>query len=199
LYANNSRLPNNLINSTLLCYKKFKEQNLNEEMNKKSFRKKNKDAILAVCFYYVAKSCNNLHITSDYVCKIFDINNKIFSKYCKIYNEFMNNNCDNKIFEISNLVERYTVELNLCFVSQKLCKNIVDSCIELNILINTCPQGIIAGAIHFINMEMNLKIEKKEISEACSIGENTITRIYKKINLNKNKIFTLVKKNKEKI
>jgi len=48
-------------------------------------------------------------------------------------------------------------------------------------------------------MEMNLKIEKKEISEACSIGENTITRIYKKINLNKNKIFTLVKKNKEKI
>lgn len=189
-----NNLPENLVNSTLLCYKKFKELNLKDEMTKtKSFRKKNKDGVIAVCFYYVAKSSNNLKITSDYICKIFDINTKIFSKYCKIYNEFMKNNCDNDVIDNYDLAERYTVELNLSFNIQKLCKKIISVINDINLLPSVCPQAIIGSVIHFINIQMNLGLDKKAISFICNIGQNTIIKVYKIIDENKDGIFDLIK------
>lgn len=193
-----NNLPENLVNSTLLCYKEFKELNLKDETTKKkSFRKKNKDGILAVCFYYVAKSSNNLNITSDYICKVFDINTKIFSKYCKIYNELMKNNCDNEVVDSYKLVERYAVELKLPFNIQKLCKKIISAINDINLLANVCPQAIIASVIYFINTQMSLGINKKSISFICNIGQNTITKVYKIIEENKDTLFNIIKeKNK---
>jgi len=188
-----NNIPNNYINSTLLAYKKFKDNNIDSCNNKKSFRKKNKDAVIAVCFYYVAKS-SSINISSEQVCKIFELDNKTFSKYCKIYNESISNVCDNDIFSAVELADRYIINLELSFNIQKLCKKIISACVDLELFYNTCPQGIIAGVIYFINLEMNLSRTKKEISKVCDIGENTILRIYKVICENKIEIFNKVKK-----
>lgn len=189
------RLPKCITTQTLTLYKKFTDKSSNDQEIVNLYRGKNKDGILAVCFYYSSKS-SNLNLSSSYICDIFNINKKIFSKCCKIYNEFINNKCDNKIDNIIDLSDRYTIKLNLSFHLQKLCKNIIDTSIKLNLLTGISPQGVISGVIYFINKEMLLNLEKNNISSICDISENTMIKIYKIILSNKNKIFNFIKQEK---
>lgn len=190
-----NNIPLYLSSTSLLLYKKF--NNIHSSNDNHLFRKGNKDGVLAVCFYYAAKM-NNLNITSTYICKIFKIDKKIFSKCCKIYNEFMNNKCDNKIFDVVDLIDRYTISLNLSFHIQKLCKNIIKVCTQqLTLLLNMSPQGIISGIIYFVSCEMNLNIKKNNIYSICDISENTMLKTYKVVKNNKNIIFNLIKNGKK--
>lgn len=183
--------PSFLTKSTLLLYKKFsnKEDLVKENVN--SYRGNNKNAVVAVCFYYATKY-HNLTINSELICNIFSIKNQKFSKYCKIYNEYVQY-YDNSIYSVSDLCERYANTLNLAFNIQKLCKNIIKSCDLLDIVNYMSPQSIISGVIYFINCEMAIGLSKNVISSTCNVSINTITKTYKKISINKQKIFNKIK------
>lgn len=184
-------LPSILTRSTLTLYKKFsnKEDVLKENIN--AYRGNNKNAVVAVCFYYAAKYYN-LNMTAAFIGDLFDIKKQKFSKYCKLYNECMQN-CDNSIHNVSNLCERYTIKLNLAFNIQKLCKKIVKACEMLNLMVEMSPQSVISGIIYFVNCEMATGLTKKDILIACDISENTMMKTYKNLFSNKQQIFNIVK------
>lgn len=180
-----------LTRTTLLLYKKFinKEDKIKENIN--SYRGNNKNAVLAVCFYYSAKYYN-LNINSTIICTLFDIKKQKFSKYCKLYNESVQY-CDNSIHNITDLYERYANKLDLAFNVQKLCKNIIKSCEMLNIINDMSPQSVISGVIYFVNCEMMLGMSKNDIISTCDISGNTIMKTYKKLVTNKQQIFNNIK------
>lgn len=189
------RLPKCITTETLTLYKKFTNTSSKNKELMNLYRGKNKNGLLAVCFYYSSKY-SNLHLSSSYISDIFDIDKKVFSKCCKIYNEIINNKCDNKIYDITDLVDRYTIKLNLSFNIQKLCKNIITSCLKINLFTGVSPQGVISGVIYFVNKEMSLNLDKENISSICDISNNTMVKIYKTILPNKVQIFNLIKQQK---
>lgn len=187
-----NNLPGSLCKNTLILYKKFtnKENLTSNKDDMNLFRGNNKNTLVAVCFYYAAKFYN-LNLSSAYICNIFNIKPQKFSKYCKIYNEILGNQCDNTVNDIGNLCERYAIKLNLSWNIQKLCKKILQACTELNLMSELAPQSVISGVIYFINIEMNLQLSKNDIFNACDISENTMIKSYKILASKKQEIFAL--------
>lgn len=186
--ANN--LPDSLCKNTLILYKKFTNKDTSDKENMNLYRGNNKNTLIAVCFYYAAKFYN-MNLTSAYICNIFNVKTQKFSKYCKLYNEHLGNNCDNTVNDVANLCERYTIKLNLSWNIQKLCKKIIQACGSLNILTELAPQSLISGVIYFINIEMQLNLSKNDIFNACDISENTMIKTYRALAQRKQEIFSV--------
>lgn len=190
-----NNLPGSLCKNTLLLYKKFtNKDNVKDKDDMNLFRGNNKNTLIAVCFYYAAKF-HNINLSSSYICNIFNVKNQKFSKYCKIYNEYLGNQCDNTVYEVTDLCERYSIKLNLSWNIQKLCKKILQACKTLNILTELAPQSLISGVIYFINIEMHLELSKNDIYNACGISENTMIKTYRILATKKQEIFTVAVSN----
>jgi transcription initiation factor TFIIB len=187
LRANN--LPENLCQQSMLLYKKFSD-------NKDIYRGRNKIGILAACVYFVAKS-RNIVISCAKMTESFDIDEKTFSKCCKILNESSKSvdDCDNKVYKVSELIERYCISLGMSFKIVKVCKNIALSAEHLSLFTNVYPLGVIAGLLLFVKEELGLVIEKKSILSFCKTSDASMSKTFKKLKENKVKIFNYIKSN----
>lgn len=180
-------LPTILIRNTMIGYNQFMTDT-------QSHRGAIKTGILAVIFYTACKNiqCN---MTCSNITSIFEINTKIFTKCSKIYAEKSkknNENINNNLLT-DNFVTRYCNQLQLPFKIEKLCKNIIIACKDLGILNNVSSQILISGVIHFINLEMDINILRKNIANICDISEASIAKISKILIKNKNELFNIVK------
>lgn len=182
-------LPSGVVNNTLILYKEIFS-------SKHIFRGKNIKGIIAVCFYLASKSLD-CAVPTDNVLEIFELDLKTYSKCYKLYSEI--SHIDDILTEnnYSKYINGYCDKLGLTFKIQKLCENIFEACKEINILISVNPKSIIAGILMFVITELNIKkINKTTVINTINISENTLNKVLKILNKNKDLIFNVVYKNK---
>lgn len=189
-----------LCSPTINLYKQFSDLN-KTDTNYVNFRGINNDSILAVCFYYATINLG-LNISTDMISRIFKVPTKNFNKGYQIYNETINvknisSVLNNDITDISRLFETYLNKLEISFIVQKLCKNIMDVSCDLGIFTNMSYRSIIASIIHFVVIELNLNIDKKDICILCQISSATIIKGYNILLKKKTLIFSLIKEKKQ--
>lgn len=185
-------IPDRIINDSLYIYKDFYKT-----IDNKIHRGAVRTGFISVCVYYACNNENNrYYLSSTKICEMFNINNIIFSKCMKFFNEnvkYIPNN--NYVYNVSDFVSNYCNTLKLSFNIQKLCKNIIDAISKLDLLPKSNPNSIISSIIYFINIEMNISINIEKISLVCNTSIFTIQKNYNIILKNKKQIFNIIKNN----
>src|SRR4029078_6801988 len=124
---------------------------------------------------------------------IFEIDNKTFSKCCKIYIEDYNPSVDKTTTISTDFIEMFSVKLGLSFNIKKLCLKILQAANDLVLLNKYSPQTVAAGVIYFVNVETGLNLDKETIVNYCDTKFDTISIIVKILRAKKIEIFNIVK------
>lgn len=178
-----NQFPKRLINQTMLVYNDFIK-------TRKIYRGAVKIGIVCACFYQACKY-NNICITATKVSEMFGITNEVFGKCYQILQDITDVS-DEYLLTSLDLLDRYLCELNISYKIQKLCKKILASAEELDILIGNSPQCIGAAIIYFVNIELKLELNNDSIVKLTNYSMVTINKIHKILNLNKTKIYTMI-------
>jgi transcription initiation factor TFIIIB Brf1 subunit/transcription initiation factor TFIIB len=153
-------------------------------------RGSNRIGIIAACVFYGCKECNAPRSTKE-IANIFDIDIKVMTKGCKNFTEILRLNKNNKHrmknhnnINVDDFVDRFCSKLSLSNIDiiniYKISK-IVD---DLKLNNDNTPPSIASGCILLYITYKGLDIDKKKISDVCKISEVTISKCYKKLEMN---------------
>jgi transcription initiation factor TFIIB len=146
---------------------------------------------LIACSVYFA--CKKLNVTrSDReISSLFKLDIKDMSKGQKKFIKIVPENFGPS--KPADFIPRFCSKLHIDDEHIEIIKEVVNILIEKRILIGNIPPSIVAGSIYFVSENMKLGINKKNVSTNCHISEVTITKMYKKLEENKQHFLHLLK------
>jgi transcription initiation factor TFIIIB Brf1 subunit/transcription initiation factor TFIIB len=168
--ANNSGIPNTIIDEAKTMYKALSEQSLH--------RGSSRCGIIASCLYWSCKR-NKVPRSSKEIAKMFNINPITMTKGVKLFQNAMKINADSTTAK--DFIIRFCSNLNLDEEIVDICIRVVDKIEEYGIVSENSPPSIASGIIYLACEVCNFEINKKQISQTNAISEVTINKTYKKL------------------
>lgn len=188
-----NEIPSRVIKITLMLFKKLFNSK-KENGDKEIYRGANKIGLIAVCFFYACKHTDYTLLISKVV-EIFDIDQNLFNKCCKIYSQNVDVNLDKTTFSYKELIKRYSRTLNYNDTISRLVNNIFESTLDLGLFENYNPQSVICGTLVFVTKELDLGDRDKlvELHKICNISSSTSSKILRGLLDHKMEIFNHIK------
>jgi len=180
-------LPQVIINEAKSLYKIISDTKISRGNNRKG--------IIAACIYFACKTCN-VSRSSKEIADMFNIKISILTKGCKNFQDILNmsenKNRINKADSIipTDFIDRFCNRLSLLDIDIINIKKIAKKIHSLNLISDIRPDSFASGCILLYCNYNNININKKQISKISKISEVTINKCYKKLENNKNDIFT---------
>lgn len=146
---------------------------------------------LIACSVYFA--CKKLKVArSDReISTLFNLDIKDMSKGQKKFRKIVKD--DFAPSRPKDFIPRFCSMLHINEEHQIIIQKVVDICLDKKILIGNIPPSIVAGSIYFVSENLKLGINKKQVSSNCYISEVTITKMYKKLEENKELFLEILK------
>lgn len=146
---------------------------------------------LIACSVYFA--CKKLKVArSDReISSLFNLDIKDMSKGQKKFRKIVKD--DFAPSRPKDFIPRFCSMLHISDEHQMIIQQVVDILLEKKILIGNIPPSIVAGSIYFVSENLKLGINKKQVSTNCFISEVTITKMYKKLEENKELFIEVLK------
>jgi len=187
-------LPAIIIDRAKELYNIVKEVNIS--------RGDNREGLIAACVYIACKDVN-VPRSSKEIAKIFEIKLQDMTRGIKFFREnwrLAKKKTDKISHDSSNpinFIDRYCSPLKISQDTKYLAEYIaVKAIIESLVDDNTAP-SIAAGAIFLACMiDKSTNVTKKQVAESCKTSEVTISKCYKKLNDNRDKLLPSIYKNK---
>ena len=180
-------LPQVIINEAKSLYKIISDTKISRGNNRKG--------IIAACIYFACKTCN-VSRSSKEIADMFNIKISILTKGCKNFQDILNmsenKNRINKADSIipTDFIDRFCNRLSLLDKDILNIKKIAKKIHSLNLISDIRPDSFASGCILLYCYNKNLNINKKQIANISKISEVTINKCFKKLENNKNDIFT---------
>ena len=180
-------LPQVIINEAKSLYKIISDTKISRGNNRKG--------IIAACIYFACKTCN-VSRSSKEIADMFNIKISILTKGCKNFQDILNmsenKNRINKADSIipTDFIDRFCNRLSLLDKDILNIKKIAKKIHSLNLISDNRPDSFASGCILLYCYNKNLNINKKQIANISKISEVTINKCFKKLENNKNDIFT---------
>ena len=180
-------LPQVIINEAKSLYKIISDTKISRGNNRKG--------IIAACIYFACKTCN-VSSSSKEIADMFNIKISILTKGCKNFQDILNmsenKNRINKADSIipTDFIDRFCNRLSLLDKDILNIKKIAKKIHSLNLISDIRPDSFASGCILLYCYNKNLNINKKQIANISKISEVTINKCFKKLENNKNDIFT---------
>ena len=180
-------LPQIIINEAKSLYKIISDTKISRGNNRKG--------IIAACIYFACKTCN-VSRSSKEIADMFNIKISILTKGCKNFQDILNmsenKNRINKADSIipTDFIDRFCNRLSLLDKDILNIKKIAKKIHSLNLISDIRPDSFASGCILLYCYNKNLNINKKQIANISKISEVTINKCFKKLENNKNDIFT---------
>ena len=196
IMAQNAGIPKIFIDNAMTIHKDISEQ--------KMFRGLNRDGIKAASIY-ISCRLNDCPRTAHEIAEIFKLDKTSATTGCSmavniLHNIERNLEPENQtklgITLPSSFIERYCSRLNFTSELTMLSKFITKKVEQRNMISDNIPHAIAAGIIYFVAYNCNINITKQNIKTICGVSEVTINKCFKKLELNKEKLFPVVIQNK---
>ena len=186
-------LPKIIIERAKELYNVVKEVNIS--------RGDNRAGLIAACVYIACKD-ENVPRSSKEIAKIFGIQLQDMTRGIKFFREnwrlakkATNNICRESSNPI-NFIERYCSPLQISQNIKYLAEFIAVKAIIENLVDDNTAPSIAAGSIFLACMiDKNTSVTKKQVAESCKTSEVTISKCYKKLNDNKDKLLPKIYRN----
>ena len=167
-------LPNIISDAAKKLYKEVSESIIS--------RGKVRRSLIACSVYFACKKLNVARSDRE-ISNLFKLDIKDMSKGQKKFRKIVRDNFAPSRPE--DFIPRFCSKLHIDDEHLIVVKNVVDILINKKILIGNIPPSIVAGSIYFVSENLKLGINKKNVSANCFISEVTITKMYKKLEENK--------------
>ena len=196
IMAQNAGIPKIFIDNAMTIHKDISEQ--------KMFRGLNRDGIKAASIY-ISCRLNDCPRTAHEIAEIFKLDKTSATTGCSmavniLHNIERNLEPENQtqlgITLPSSFIERYCSRLNFTSELTMLSKFITKKVEQRNMISDNIPHAIAAGIIYFVAYNCGINITKQNIKTICGVSEVTINKCFKKLELNKEKLFPVVIQNK---
>lgn len=189
IMAQNAGIPKIFIDNAMTIHKDISEQ--------KMFRGLNRDGIKSASIY-ISCRLNDCPRTAHEIAEIFKLDKTSATTGCSMAVNILHNierNLDPEnqtqlgITLPSSFIERYCSRLNFTSELTMLSKFITKKVEQRNMIADNIPHAIAAGIIYFVAYNCNINITKQNIKTICGVSEVTINKCFKKLELNKEKLF----------
>ena len=196
IMAQNAGIPKIFIDNAMTIHKDISEQ--------KMFRGLNRDGIKAASIY-ISCRLNDCPRTAHEIAEIFKLDKTSATTGCSmavniLHNIERNLEPENQtqlgITLPSSFIERYCSRLNFNPEQIMLAKFVTHKIEQLQIITDNIPHAIAAGIVYFVAINCGINITKQNIKTICGVSEVTINKCFKKLELNKEKLFPVVIQNK---
>ncbi len=168
--ANNSGIPQTIIDEAKTLYKSLSEQTLHRGLSR--------SGIIASCLYWSCKK-NKVPRSAKEVSKMFNIDITTLTKGSKIFHNTLKINVEST--NAKDFIIRFCSNLNLDQHVVDLCIRIVDITEEIGVVSENSPPSIASGIIYLACNICDINITKKQIAQINTISEVTINKTYKKL------------------
>jgi transcription initiation factor TFIIB len=145
-------------------------------------RGKVRRSLIACSVYFACKKLNVARSDRE-ISSLFGLDIRDMSKGQKKFRKIIPDNFAPSRPE--DFIPRFCSKLHIDEVHQEIIKQVVEILIDKKILIGNIPPSIVSGSIYFVSENLKLGINKKSVSSNCYISEVTITKMYKKLEENK--------------
>ena len=183
-------LPTIIIDRAKELYNIVKEVNIS--------RGDNREGLIAACVYIACKD-TGVPRSSKEIAQIFDIKLQDMTRGIKFFREnwrLAKKKTDSISHDSSNpinFIDRYCSPLKISQETKHLAEFIAVKAIIENLVDDNTAPSIAAGSIFLACMiDKNTSVTKKQVAESCKTSEVTISKCYKKLNDNKNKLLPKV-------
>jgi transcription initiation factor TFIIB len=168
--ANNSGIPQTIIDEAKTLYKSLSEQTLHRGLSR--------SGIIASCLYWSCKK-NKVPRSAKEVSKMFNIDITTLTKGSKIFHNTLKINVEST--NAKDFIIRFCSNLNLDQYVVDLCIRIVEITEEIGVVSENSPPSIASGIIYLACNICDINISKKQIAQINTISEVTINKTYKKL------------------
>lgn len=153
-------------------------------------RGKVRRSLIACSVYFACKKLNVARSDRE-ISSLFNLDIKDMSKGQKKFRKIVKDSFAPS--RPKDFIPRFCSMLHISDEHQEVIQHVVSILLEKKILIGNIPPSIVAGSIYFVSENYKLGINKKAVSTNCYISEVTITKMYKKLEENKELFFEVLK------
>ena len=172
-------IPPYIIKDSQAMYKELSETQISRGSNRRG--------LTAACVYIACK-LENVPRSSKEIAEIYDLKVNEMTRGVKKFLEIMDKlkNVKQSRYKIQSsspvdFIQRFCSKLDLQQDIIHLCEYVAFVTTKLDIVDENTPPSVAAGSIFLVLTLCNITANKKNISDACKISEVTISKCYKKL------------------